>query len=153
MGVWMQECVRVQCPEKKNVYIDFLIFFPCFWQRYWQFKGGRWYVLLLWLSELWLLLLMLLLLIILKCWMLSFIVCSFFDIWNLVQEKKKAFILCLVVDGKPWGFSQPFIVPVYAFSVVFAFFTKGKNNVTPIFSVRYWLKHIFSTCFCITNVH
>lgn len=117
-----------ECPvseKKKKVYIDFLRLFPC----YWQFKWGRWLVFLLWLSELWLLLLMLLLLIIIKCWMLSFIVCFIFLIFYILY-KKKAFILCLVVDSKPWGFYQPFIVPVYAFSVVFAFFTKGKNNST-----------------------
>lgn len=66
--------------------------------------------------------LMLLLLIIIKCWMLSFMVCSsFFWIFYILYKKKKAFILCLVVDSKPWGFYQSFIVPVYAFSVVFAF--------------------------------
>lgn len=45
----------------------------------------------------------------------------FFWIFYILYKKKKAFILCLVVDSKPWGFYQSFIVPVYAFSVVFAF--------------------------------
>lgn len=54
----------------------------------------------------------------------------FFLIFYILYKKKKAFILCLVVDSKPWGFYQPFIVPVYAFSVVFAFFTKGENTFT-----------------------
>lgn len=40
------------------------------------------------------------------------------------------------MDSKPWGFYQSFIVPVYAFSVVFAFififisfFTKGEKHI------------------------
>lgn len=107
--------------------------------------------------------LMLLLLIIIKCWMLSFMVCSFFFGYFIsCIRKKKAFILCLVVDSKPWGFYQSFIVPVYAFSVVFAFIfifissfflPGGKTHSLSNISVRYWLKHVFSTCFCITNVH
>lgn len=35
---------------------------------------------------------------------------------------KKAFILCLVVDSKPWGFYRHFIVPIYAVFRRFAFF-------------------------------
>lgn len=56
--------------------------------------------------------------------------CVFF-FWYFISciRKKKAFILCLVVDSKPWGFYQPFIVPVYAFSVVFAFFTEGEKQL------------------------
>lgn len=66
--------------------------------------------------------------------MLSFIVCSFFfffffGIFYILYKKKKAFILCLVVDSKPWGFYQSFIVPVYAFSVVFAFLPRGKIHI------------------------
>lgn len=41
------------------------------------------------------------------------------------------------MDSKPWGFYQPFLVPVYAFYVVFAFFWGG-NKVTV--NLKYWLK-------------
>lgn len=41
------------------------------------------------------------------------------------------------MDSKPWGFYQPFLVPVYAFYVVFDFFLGG-NKVTVNF--KYWLK-------------
>lgn len=73
--------------------------------------------------------------------------CVFFFWYFISCIRKKAFILCLVVDSKPWGFYQPFIVPVYAFYVVFAFLPRGKTTSLSNFSVRYWFKHIFSTRF------
>lgn len=49
------------------------------------------------------------------------------------------------MDSKPWGFYQPFLVPVYAFYVVFAFL--GGNKVTVNF--KYWLKpyNLHTLCF------
>lgn len=151
-AVCMQEClnvfVRIETRKKKE---SILIFVLRLFPRLWQLKRGRWsvsyyyyYWLLLWLSELWLLslmflrLIMITMIIIIKCWMLSFIVCVrvcflfLLVFYILYKEKKRAFLHCLVVDSKPWGFYRPSIVPVYAFYVVLAFFTDQWEKKTSL---------------------
>lgn len=54
----------------------------------------------------------------------------FYKVYNLVKKTKKkeeeeAFILCLVVDRKPWGFSQPFYCASCRFFCRICFFSTG----------------------------
>lgn len=129
--VCMQECLSVLCLKS-------LYWFSKIISCYWQFKRGRWCVLLLWLSELWLLLLMLLLLIITKCWMLSFIVracacvCFLFLFFKyfISCKRQKSFYTLPCCGQQAMGLLSTFYCASLRFLCRICFYTKGRNNFT-----------------------
>lgn len=71
---------------------------------------------------------MLLLLIIIKCWMLSFIVCSFFDILYLVQEKKKLLYFALLWTASHGAFLNLLLCQLTLFLSYLLFLPRGKTS-------------------------
>lgn len=93
------------------------------------------------------LLLMLLLLIIIKCWMLSFMVCSFFLIFYILYKEKKSFYTLPCCGQQAMGLLSIFycaslcflcrICFYFYFHFFFFFLPGGKTHSLSNISVRY----------------
>lgn len=131
-------CVRASVFACARVRVCFQVIslrlFPRLWQLIWHFtwadhmSNGYNYPNLI-------------IVVIIKCWMLSFFVYSFLIFYKMQDER--AFILCLVVDSKPWGFFLYLLLcQFYAWISVVFFETNSQTNLLPTKYKLTYIRHM-----------